>query len=42
LTVQNENIGGKIRKYYRITEKGLEVLQIAKEKAQELTRELFE
>src|SRR3990172_3155163 len=37
-----ENVGGKLRKYYTITKKGREALAQAKIKAKELVEELFE
>ncbi len=40
LTVENRNVDGKVRKYYSITAKGVDVLKAAKEKARELTGEL--
>ena len=40
LAVDNQNVEGKIRKYYSITPKGEDVLIRAKEKIRELTREL--
>lgn len=39
---ENRNVRGKIRKYYRITPKGSEVLAEAKARARELVDELFE
>lgn len=35
-------VGGKVRKVYRITEKGMEVLEIAKSKVKELFSEIIE
>lgn len=40
LDKKNKNVEGKIRKYYKITEKGSKVLQEAKKKAYELFREI--
>ncbi len=40
LTVENQTVEGKVRKYYSITEKGEEVLIEAKKKIKELTHEL--
>lgn len=40
LNVQNQTVGGKVRKYYSITEKGISVLEQAKIKIGELTGEL--
>ena len=37
----SENIGGKIRKYYRITDKGLTTLTQIKEKINELIEEVL-
>ena len=42
LTVTQEIVKGKVRKYYRITEPGIEILEEAKLKAKELVDELFE
>lgn len=42
LTSRRENVSGKIRKYYSITEEGRSVLEEAKYKARELVDELFE
>ncbi|MGD6801771.1 PadR family transcriptional regulator [Rossellomorea vietnamensis] len=42
LVRDDKNVGGKIRKYYRTTEKGNEVLKEAREKAYELFREIKE
>jgi len=42
LVAENKNVAGKIRKYYRITEKGNAILAEAKLKARELVDELFE
>jgi DNA-binding PadR family transcriptional regulator len=36
------NVGGKIRKYYSITEKGKDVLLESKKKIRELAREVLE
>ncbi len=40
LTVKNQTVEGKVRKYYSITEKGEQVLMEAKNKIKELTHEL--
>lgn len=40
LTVTKKNVEGKIRKYYDITEKGLEALDEAKNKIAELSHEI--
>lgn len=40
LSVQNKTINGKVRKYYSITEKGNILLEQAKVKISELTKEL--
>ncbi|WP_079528226.1 PadR family transcriptional regulator [Halobacillus hunanensis] len=40
LDKEEVNVNGKIRKYYRITEKGDTVLQEAREKAYELFKEI--
>lgn len=37
---EDKNVEGKIRKYYKTTEKGVAVLQEAKKKANELFREI--
>lgn len=42
LTMNRKTVGGKIRKYYRITPKGSRLLSEGKAKARELTEELFE
>lgn len=42
LISEQKNVGGKIRKYYTITERGKVVLEEAKIKAKELVDELFE
>jgi DNA-binding PadR family transcriptional regulator len=42
LMSENVNIGGKIRRYYGITPKGGEILNLAKARARELFMELFE
>ncbi|MHA1784312.1 MAG: PadR family transcriptional regulator [Candidatus Helarchaeota archaeon] len=42
LTKSNEKIGGKIRKYYKITEQGYKVFNELKEKIKELSEEIFE
>lgn len=39
LAVEDKNVGGKIRKYYSITEAGLHVLEEARIKLKELTQE---
>ena len=39
LTRRDEVVGGKVRKYYRITEKGINALEDAKKKIRELTEE---
>lgn len=39
LTCEERNVGGKIRKYYSITEAGKAVHQTAKQQLKELTRE---
>lgn len=38
----SENVGGKIRKYYRITPKGIKALTKIKEKINELVEEVME
>jgi PadR family transcriptional regulator, regulatory protein PadR len=40
LKKENRNVEGKIRKYYMITSKGIEVLDEAKKKAYELFKEI--
>jgi len=40
LAMQQEVVGGKVRKYYRLTERGAVVLKEAKAKIQELTGEV--
>lgn len=40
LISKNENVNGKIRKYYTITKDGIDVLNKAKAKVGELTNEL--
>ncbi len=40
LTVEKQTVHGKMRKYYRITEKGMDVLIEAQKKIKELTCEL--
>lgn len=40
LSMEERNVGGKIRKYYTATEKGQEVLGEAREKAYELFKEI--
>lgn len=42
LKSKNENVNGKIRKYYSITKKGAKILKQSKGKAKELFDELFE
>lgn len=42
LKSKQENVGGKIRKYYYITKKGAKILEQSKIKAKELVDELFE
>lgn len=42
ISSQNKNVNGKIRKYYTITKKGIEILKQAKLKANELVAELNE
>ena len=39
---EEKNVGGKIRKYYRITDKGKIILSQARMKLKELIREIFE
>lgn len=39
---EERNVGGKIRKYYRSTDKGREVLDEARKKAYELFKEIQE
>ena len=41
LYVENKTSGGKVRKYYSITNDGIEVLDKAKEKIRELTDEII-
>ena len=41
LTRRDEVVSGKVRKYYRITEKGINALGEAKKKIQELTAEVM-
>ncbi|MEA3323678.1 MAG: PadR family transcriptional regulator [Euryarchaeota archaeon] len=41
LTRRDEVVNGKVRKYYRITEKGISALEDAKKKIQELTEEVM-
>ena len=41
LKIQNENVNGKIRKYYSITAKGLNTLETAKQKCKELFNEIY-
>jgi|SRR3990172_8579235 len=38
----NENVGGKVRRYYDITKKGEKILEKAKLQAKELVEELYE
>lgn len=40
LCVENRNVNGKIRKYYKTTDLGKEVLEEAKNKAYELFKEI--
>lgn len=40
LTVSKKNVDGKIRKYYHITEKGIQTLAEAKQKIAELSHEI--
>ena len=42
LTLKEEKVDGKIRKYYRITTKGEEALMECKEKIRELVAEVIE
>ncbi len=42
LTVREENIKGKIRKYYKITPKGMEILKEARIKINELINEVMD
>jgi PadR family transcriptional regulator, regulatory protein PadR len=42
LVLKKKNVGGKIRKYYRITSKGKNALQECKNKIQELLHEVIE
>lgn len=42
LRAEKRKIGGKIRKYYTITEKGESIFVYSKERAKELFNELFE
>ncbi|KAJ52463.1 DNA-binding PadR family transcriptional regulator [Clostridium tetanomorphum] len=42
LSVEDRNVGGKIRKYYSITQFGEEVFNEAREKAYELFKEIKE
>ena len=42
LVLKKENVGGKIRKYYRITAKGKNALQECRHKIQELINEVVE
>ena len=41
LNREDVNVGGKIRKYYRITPEGTDVLNESRHKLRELTRELL-
>jgi len=41
LTRRDEVVGGKVRKYYKITEKGINALEDAKKKIQELAEEVM-
>ena len=41
LTRRNEVVNGKVRKYYRITEKGVNALEEAKPKIKELVAEVL-
>ncbi|MEA1869526.1 MAG: PadR family transcriptional regulator [Euryarchaeota archaeon] len=41
LTRRDEVVGGKVRKYYRITGKGINALKDAKKKIRELTEEVM-
>ncbi|RLI81624.1 PadR family transcriptional regulator, partial [Archaeoglobales archaeon] len=41
LRSERENVGGKIRKYYKSTEKGREILEEAREKIRELVDEVM-
>ncbi|MFV9677645.1 MAG: PadR family transcriptional regulator [Methanosarcinales archaeon] len=41
LTRRNEVVNGKVRKYYRITEKGVNALEAAKPKIKELVAEVL-
>lgn len=38
----NENVNGKVRRYYRITVSGRKILEKAKQQAKELVDELYE
>jgi PadR family transcriptional regulator PadR len=42
LKSKSKNVDGKIRKYYRITNKGKKILQYARKKIQELIDEVME
>lgn len=42
ISAKKENVNGKIRKYYSITEEGIAILKQAKVKANELVTELNE
>ncbi len=42
LTIREENIKGKIRKYYRITPKGIEILKKARLRIKELIDEVMD
>jgi len=41
LNSRKDTVGGRFRKYYRITEKGNEILSEAREKIRELNAEVF-
>ncbi|MGA2675518.1 MAG: PadR family transcriptional regulator [Methanobacterium sp.] len=42
LTIREENVNGKIRKYYSITSKGIEILNKARLRIKELIDELMD
>lgn len=42
LEAYTENVGGKIRKYYKVTLKGMRIFSKVKEKMNELIREVME
>lgn len=42
LTSSKENVNGKVRRYYTITDSGKEILEKAKTQAKELVDELYE